>query len=367
MVYNRVTYPNLIRLLEELGVKTQPTAMSFSVQYLPMNLEFAGSSLNHLFAQRKNLFNPRFIKMLLSVNRFNEEAVRALMDPAYEHYSIGRYVEERGYGEDFLNAYLVPMSSAVWSTPPEKMLDFPAMTLIRFFHNHGFLGLHTQHPWRTVTGGAKSYVQKMTASWGNSVRLKSKVVSVLRAGTGVHIQLEDGNKLQFDKVILACHADQALRILGDPSPMEQTLLSAFKYQYNKTQLHFDESVMPQTRLAWSSWNYRVDLKENKPSAPSVHYWMNSLQKLRTPKNYFVSLNAESVDPAKLVRTIEYEHPLFDLGAIAAQKELPKLNQTSGDPSTYFCGSYFKYGFHEDAFTSALELSRLILKEPLWKN
>ena len=367
MVYNRVTYPNLIRLFDELGVETQPTSMSFSVQYRPLNLEFSGSSLNHLFAQRKNLFNPRYIRMLLSVNRFNQDAVEALNDPAYEEYTVLRYVTERRYGDDFLNAYLIPMSSAVWSTPPEKMLSFPARTLIRFFHNHGFLGLHTQHPWRTVTGGARSYVQKMTAGWRDKIRLNAAVSGVRRNEGRVDVTLEDGSRRAFDRVIIASHADQALRMLADPTPLERGLLSAFKYQYNKTLLHRDASVMPRTKRAWSSWNYAADRAADGSVKPSVHYWMNSLQDLPGREQYFVSLNAAGIDPAKVVRTIDYEHPLFDLGALIAQKELPGLNRAGEETSTYYCGSYFKYGFHEDALSSAVELCRQILKEPLWKN
>ncbi len=341
--------------------------MSFSVQYRPLNLEFSGSSLNHLFAQRRNLFNPRYIRMLLNINRFNREAVDALENPAYEEYTVLRYVTERRYGDDFLNAYLIPMSSAVWSTPPEKMLSFPARTLIRFFHNHGFLGLHTQHPWRTVTGGARSYVQKMTAGWRDKIRLNAAVSGVRRREGRVEVTLEDGSRRAFDRAIIASHADQALRMLSDPTPLERGLLSAFKYQYNKTLLHSDASVMPRTKRAWSSWNYAADRAADGSVKPSVHYWMNSLQDLPGREQYFVSLNAAGVDPAKVVRTIEYEHPLFDLGALIAQKELPGLNRAGEETSTYYCGSYFKYGFHEDALSSALELCRQILKEPLWKN
>lgn len=365
MVFNHPTYPNLQRLFAEVGVETRPTDMSFSVQYRPRNLEFSGSSLNHLFAQRRNLFNPRYIRMLLQVNRFNEEAVQALADPRYETYTLGRYVSEKKYGDDFLDCYLAPMSSAVWSTPPGKMLEFPAVTLLRFFHNHGFLGLHTQHPWRTVAGGARAYVRKLTADFAGRIRLGSKVVSVRREAAGAKVSTADGFSGLYDCVILASHADESLRMLEDATPLERKLLSPFKYQYNRTLLHTDASVMPRARLAWSSWNYRVRRGESGELEPSTHYWMNRLQGVSNRVNYFVSLGDRSIDPAKVIREIDYHHPLFDLEAAKAQKNLSELNTIEASQSTYFCGSYFRYGFHEDALTSALELCRTILKEPLW--
>ncbi len=367
MVYNEVTYPNLTRLFAGLGVETQPAAMSFSVQYRPSNLEFSGSSLNHLFAQRRNIFNPRFIKMLLSVNRFNGEAAAALQDPKYETYTVGEYVREKKYGDDFLNRYLVPMSSAVWSTPPGSMLEFPALTMLRFFHNHGFLGLHTQHPWRTVTRGTKSYVSKMISGFKDRIRLNTPVRSVHRAGSQVEIEVRGGAKMNFDKVIFAAHADQSLKMLHDPTPMEQALLSPFKYQYNKAVLHRDDKVMPRTKLAWSSWNYSVENNESGALEPSVHYWMNGLQGIPRSADYFVSLNSGRINPDKVIKVIDYEHPLLNLQAVRAQQDLSRLNRIGEDQMVYFCGSYFKYGFHEDAFTSALELSRVILKESIWKS
>ena len=217
MVFNHVTYPNLTRLFRELDVQTKPTNMSFSVQHKPTGLEYNGGSLNLLFGQRRNLLRPRFWRMLAQINRFNAEAVAALEEPRYADYSLRDYVAERGYGDDMLNLYLVPMSSAVWSTPPEKMLDFPAVTLLRFWHNHGFLGLDTQHPWFTVARGAKSYVEKITAPFRDRVQLKSAARRVSRPGGRARISTAEGDAREFDKVILACHADQALALLADPS------------------------------------------------------------------------------------------------------------------------------------------------------
>ena len=363
MVYNEVTYPNLTRLFRELGVQTKPTSMSFSVQHLQSGLEFSGTSLNHLFAQRRNLVNLRFWKMILQISRFNREAVETLASSKYESTTLGDYVREKNYGNDFLNFYLVPMSSAVWSTPPELMLEFPVVTLLRFFHNHGFLGLHTQHPWLTVANGAKSYVEKITAPMRERLKLKHGVVSVKRDGGRVNVSDESGRTETFDHAILACHADQSLKILTDADERERALLSEFKYQRNTALLHTDSSVMPKTKLCWSSWNYRIDSAVDGKISPSTIYWMNSLQGVSEKQNYFVSLNGEAtVNQKTILRHINYEHPIFSLGAIRAQRELPKLNERR--TNVFFCGSYFRYGFHEDAFTSALDLCRL-LSEGIW--
>jgi predicted NAD/FAD-binding protein len=364
MVFNQVTYPNLTRLFNELGVAVKPTNMSFSVQHLPTRLEFCGSSLNHLFAQRKNLFRPRFWKMIWQINRFNAEAVETLKSSAYDAHSVAQYVREKNYGDDFLNFYLVPMSSAVWSTPPDLMLQFPAITLLRFFHNHGFLGLHTQHPWFTVVNGAKSYVAKITAPFRDRIRLKRKAVKAVRENGRVKITTEDGASEVFDKVIFACHGDQALQILADADAPEKELLGAFKYQSNLATLHTDEAVMPKAKRCWASWNYRIAADADGKISPSTIYWMNRLQGISGPQNYFVSINgAEDIHPDHVLKRIQYEHPLFNLEAMAAQKELPALNQRK--TNVYFCGSYFKYGFHEDAFASALELCRMLTGERIW--
>ncbi len=366
MVFNHVTYPNLTRLFRELAVETKPTDMSFSVQHTPSGLEYNGGSLNLLFGQRRNLLRPRHWRMLIQINRFNAEAIPALQEPRYAGYSLRDYVAERGYGEDMLNLFLVPMSSAVWSTPPEKMLDFPAMTLLRFWHNHGFLGLHKQHPWYTVSGGAKCYVEKITAPFRPRVQLKNGAVQVTRTERTARITCRDGATHEYDKVVLACHADQALALLADPTDLETRLLRPFKYQPNTATLHTDGSFMPRTTRCWASWNYRIDEGEGGQVLPTTHYWMNCLQGVSRKRNYFVSLNChDRIAPDRVLRRIEYEHPLFDLPAIAAQKVLPHLNQLSPQQTTYYAGAWFKYGFHEDGFTSALECARAVTGEPLW--
>jgi predicted NAD/FAD-binding protein len=339
------------------------------VRHSESGLEYCGSSLNHLFAQRRNLLSPRFYRMLGSIARFNREAVEALGDPATLRQTLGEFVRARGYGEDFLSLYLAPMSSAVWSTPPELMASFPAATLLRFFHNHGFLGLNTQHPWYTVTGGSRAYVEKLTAPWRGRVRLGGGVARIDRQSAGVRVTSRSGAVEVFDKVILACHADDSLSLLADPRPDESRILGEFKYQSNVATLHTDASVMPRTRLAWASWNYEISPAVDGESPTATHYWMNSLQGVSERQDYFVSINRpQAIDQGKILRTISYEHPLFNLGAMDAQEKLPGLNAASvGTTETYFAGSYFRYGFHEDALFSSVQLCEALLGRDPWSS
>ena len=353
MVFNYQTYPNLCQLFKKINAPIKKTNMSFSVQYLPSGLEYCGSGLNGLFAQRKNLFNPRYIKMLFEISRFNRVSVKILDDPRYENYSLEKYIREFNFSDDMLWKYLVPMSSAVWSTPMDKMLDFPAVTLIRFFKNHGFLGLNTQHQWYTLENGSQSYREILIKPFKDKIQTSQGVSRVVKRNGKVILTLNEGNNMEFDKVIFACHADEALKIIQEPSEMERKLLSPFKYQKNIATVHTDETIMPKNKNVWSSWNYRIE-KVNNELLPTTIYWMNSLQEVSKKKNYFVSINAlaGSIDKNKIVREIVYEHPLFDLNCYKAQKELHTLNK---EGPFYFCGSYFKYGFHEDAYKSAVEL------------
>jgi predicted NAD/FAD-binding protein len=363
MVFNRFTYPNLTRLFAELGVATKPTSMSFSVQHLPSDIEYNGTGFGGLFGQRRNLLRPSHWRMLSAIARFNREAVEALADPRWESHTLASYVALRGYGAEFLERYLVPMGAAVWSTAPEQMLEFPAMTLLRFWHNHGFLGMRTHHQWYTVVDGAEAYVARLTAPFADRIRQNERVVQVSRRADGVQLTTAKGETHAFDKVILACHADQALAMLGDPTPDERRLLGAFRYSANETIVHTDASVMPRTRRCWASWNYRVGAGA---ADASTHYWMNNLQGLETREPIFVSLNARAlIAPEKIIRTIDYAHPLFDRAAVAAQAELPRLNAVVRNKTTYFAGAWFKYGFHEDGFTSGLECARALAGEAFW--
>ncbi len=352
MVFNHVTYPNLIKLFAELNVPSYKTDMSFSVQYKPANLEFCGSGINGLFAQRKNIFNVRHIRMLKQIARFNDEAVKDLDNTTYVHHSIKEYIAAKGFGDDMLQRYLIPMSAAVWSTPMDKMLDFHAQTLIRFFYNHGFLGLNTQHQWYTVTNGSKTYRDIIMKPFQTNLRLNDPVTRVKREKGKGYVYTKSGEVEEYDKVIIATHGVEALALLDEPTHLEKNLLSNFKYQKNRTVLHTDASVMPKTKKAWSSWNYRMEEKNGKLFASTI-YWMNSLQKISDKRNYFVSLNdPRNIDEKKILKVIDYEHPLFDLHTAKAQPDLPKLNEKG---PVYFCGSYFRYGFHEDALWSAVGL------------
>jgi predicted NAD/FAD-binding protein len=352
MVFNKITYPHLTDLFQRLGVEISPTDMSFSVQHQASGLEYAGASLNRLFGQRRNVLNLRFWRMLMQLNRFNNEALLALDSSVYDDLTLEEYVTARCYGEDLLELYLVPMSSAVWSTPPELMLGFPAKTLLRFFHNHGFLGMNTQHQWWTVRGGSRNYVNRLIEAVKPSVKLNSPVRSVVRHKHCVEI-VSDAGVARHDKAIIATHADQALLMLDAPELIEKNLLQHFSYQKNSAILHTDDSVMPESVNCWASWNYHLVAKEHSAkAAASTHYWMNSLQNLATDDQYFVSINAEHlVQPSKILRHFSYTHPLFSLDAVKAQKSLGQLNSQSPDQKVFFCGSYFRYGFHEDALVS----------------
>lgn len=362
MVFNEITYPNLTRLFTDLGVETMPTSMSFGVQHIATGIEYAGGSVSQLFARRRNLLDPRFLRALYQIHRFNEEAQAALDSAAFDRTTLQEYVDARGYGEDFLRFYLLPMSSAVWSTPFDQVRAFPAMTLLRFFRNHGLLGgLSGQHPWLTVVGGAKTYVEKMTRGFRDRIHLGNGVVRVDRNPSGATLRLADGSTRAFDKVILACHADEALAMLSHPTPAERRLLTPFRYEENVATLHTDPAPMPRRRRAWASWNSRIDDRRTPANATTI-YWMNSLQRVSDRRDYFVSIDDPGlVDPARVLKTIRYHHPIFTLAAVDAQRELPSLNAISPDQSTYYCGSYFRHGFHEDAYTSAIEASRAILR------
>lgn len=366
MVYNHVTYPNLVRLFAALGVEGKRTDMSFSVQHLGRGLEYNGSSLNHLFAQRRNLLRPHYWQLLSRINRFNQEAVPALETGEAEGVSLGEYVARRGYGKDFLDLYLVPMSSAVWSTPPDRMLEFPAATLLRFFHNHGFLGLHTQHPWWTPVGGAKVYVRAILDAVQPEIRLEEPVAGVRRVQDGVEVRTRSGEVSTYDRVILASHADETLSMLEDADEEERAVLGSFRYQENEAWLHSDPSHMPQRPLCWASWNYRMVPGPDGKPIPSTIYWMNRLQGVSDKIPYFVSINPhEGIDEGLVHRRIQYHHPLFDLAAIQAQAKLPGLNRRSGS-RVHFVGSYFRYGFHEDAFRSAVDLCRELVPDLKWE-
>ena len=364
IVFNKITYPNLCSLFEELGVRAKPSEMSFSVQNVARGLEYNGMGLNKLFSQRRTLANPRFLFLIGEIMRFFQVGRRWLLDEA-EHATSGEadedlaaFCKRHRFGNDFLELYLIPMSSAVWSTEPGRVLDFPAATLLHFFQNHGFLGITTHHPWFTVEGGARNYVGKILSTL-RAPRLGNPVAAVEEDQEGVRISTSKGFSERFDAVVLASHADQSLRLLKNPSGEQHRLLSPFHYQRNEVHLHTDASVMPRHRLAWASWNFRVGKNASGRQAASTHYWMNALQGVSNNHDYFVSLNSgDLIAPGKILYTTSYDHPIFTLDAIHAQHELPKLNHAG---RLFFCGSYFRYGFHEDACKSGFEAAAALKK------
>lgn len=366
MVFNHQTYPLLCRLFRDLGVETKRTDMSFSLSHQPTGYEWNGGSLDRIFGQRKNLLSPRFWRFLLKIHRFNQETIAALDDPAYALMTLREYAAARGYGRDFLDLHLIPMGAAVWSAPPEEMLDFPARTLMRFWFNHGFLGMDTRHPWWTVVDGSRQYVRKLIAPFRDRIRLNTPVQRVERRDGKVLVHVEGQAAETYDKVILATHAPISLALLADPTPLESELLSRFRYQPNLATLHTDTRFMPRERRCWAAWNYRVEVGTDGALQPSTHYWMNRLQGVSDKTDYLVSINApDDLDESRVIRRIPYEHPLFDLNAVHAQARLPELNRLGRDQTTYYCGAWFRYGFHKDGLLSAVNLCRDLLGEEPW--
>lgn len=360
MVYNEVTYPNLTRLFKELAVPVKPAPMSFSVQHLPSGLEYRGTGLNNLFCQRRNIVNIPFIRMLLEVQRFSQQADEVLVDSRYQGMTLAQYAREKKYSDDFLMKFMVPMSSAVWSAPPGLMLEFPVMTIVRFFRNHGFLGLKTQHSWYTVDGGSRMYRDRLLLDFAGRVHTRRAAIGVSRMADGVTVKDVLGAQERYDKVVLACHADEALKLLDSPTKREQELLGCFRYQSNRATLHTDSSVMPKLRQAWSSWNYRIGPDAHGQPRTTTIYDMNSLQQVSQNERYFVSINdPDWVDPQKILKVIDYTHPVYDVASLRAQAVLGEINV--GGP-VYFAGSYFRYGFHEDGLTSAVEAARAMTGE-----
>lgn len=363
LVYNERTYPLLIALFSELGIAQAPTDMSFAASIGPHRLEWCGSNLASLLAQPANLFRPGFWRMVRDVLRFNREATALALDEgAAERLDepLERFLLREGYSDEFRDAYLLPMAAAIWSCPASSMMRFPVGSFVRFFHNHGLLQIEGRPRWFTVPGGARQYVDKILSRL-EDVRLGQPVVSVTRrpspAGTTVTVHTASGSE-EFDQVVLACHSDQSLALVADADPEEKALLTAIRYQPNRALLHTDPSLMPARRRAWAAWNY---LSDGNPGAPavSVTYWLNRLQPLPLSRPVFVTLNPLSEPAAHtLIREIEYAHPIFDRGAMRAQK---RLRARQGLRNTWYAGAWMGYGFHEDGLRSGLEVASAIAR------
>lgn len=348
IVYNDWTYPNFIEMLNTLGVETQSSDMSFSVHDEASGLEYNGTSLNSLFAQRRNLFRPSFIGMIRDILRFNQEAP-ALLDDHQADMPFGEYLKLNGYGEKFIAHYVIPMGSAIWSASPDQMFEFPAKFFIRFFHNHGMLSVSDRPEWRVIKGGSKAYVEKLTQAFKDNIRLNTPIESVQRKNEGVIVKPKNQAAELFDWIFFACHSDQALAILEDASNDEIEILGGIPYQNNQIVLHTDMSLMPKKKLAWAAWNYHITKQPLNLAA--VTYNMNILQSLESPEPFLVTLNHTSqIDPNKIIKTLNYTHPVFTPKGIAAQLRHAEI---SGVNRTGYAGAYWRNGFHEDGVASAL--------------
>jgi hypothetical protein len=352
IVYNPKNYPNLTAMFDHFGVATKPSDMSFGVSLDRGRLEYAGTDLLGLFAQRRNLLRPRFLSMLRDLLRFYREApAAALANPSI---TLGDYLHAGGYGDAFCRDHLLPMAAAIWSAPPEAMLAYPAAAFIRFHANHGLLQIADRPEWRTVDGGSKTYVQKLTAAFADRVRLDCAAVSLRRTSDGVIVRDVQDGETHFDRVVLAAHADQALTLLADADGEERDVLGSFRYSRNLAILHTDARFMPVRPRAWSSWNFIGE--RDAPSGACVTYWMNRLQSI-AGANLFVTLNpAQPPHAGTLLHSEIYEHPMFDERAIRAQSRLWSLQ---GRGNVWFCGAYFGAGFHEDGLQAGLAVAEAL--------
>ncbi|HXQ88928.1 MAG TPA: FAD-dependent oxidoreductase [Solirubrobacterales bacterium] len=350
IVFNDRNYPNFEALLAELGVASQPSHMSFSVSDGRGRFEYSGTPWG-LFARPAHLVSPTFLGMLRDWRRFNREA-RALIGMNGTAPSLGHWLEQQGFSRHFVERLIVPQASAVWSADPAQMWSFPASFMAEFFENHGMYSLRDRPQWRTVSGGSRSYVEAIAAPWRDRVRTGAPVRRIERLPDGVRVEAEGCESEEFDRVVIAAHSDQALAMLGDPSEAEREVLGAIPYQRNEAVLHTDAALMPRRRAAWSSWNFH--LSEEPARGSTVTYWMNNLQRLGSKRHYFVTLNqGERIDPAKVVRRISYDHPVYTREGVAAQARHAEISGAARQ--THYCGAYWGWGFHEDGVVSALQV------------
>lgn len=352
IVFNDWTYPNFIRLLDQLGVASQPTEMSFSVHDPASGAEYNGNNLNSLFAQRSNLLRPAFWGMLRDILRFNREAQFDLAEQRIAaDLTLGQYLQQRGYGQRFIDHYIVPMGAAIWSMSLADMLQFPLQFFVRFFKNHGLLSVSDRPQWRVISGGSRSYVAPLSAGFAEHIRLNCPVQRVERDAEGVTLHSAAGVE-RFDKVVFACHSDQALALLATPSAAERDILGALRYADNDVVLHTDTRLLPERPLAWASWNYRLGGPVSQPAA--VTYNMNILQGIRSATTFCVSLNqTDAIDPTRILGRYRYAHPQYSLDGLRAQARWQEL---LGAQHSYYCGAYWANGFHEDGVVSALRVA-----------
>ncbi len=356
IVYNERNYPAFSAMLEGLGVATQPSEMSFSVSSLVSGLEYRTTSLNTLLARRSNLVRPSFARMVADIPRFNR-AARRLIESSDITTSLNDFLIEGRYSRPFIDDYLIPLGASIWSADPQRFTEFPVAPLARFLHRHGLLSAGAKPQWRTVSGGSREYVRRLTRPWRDKIRTGCAVRRIDRDDEGVVIHSgthPDGER--FDKVVLATHADVSLALLGNPTRAEVSLLGAFGYRRNRTTLHTDRTLLPRRRRAWASWNYRRVAADQQ--VPTLTYYANRLQTLRSATDYCITLNADdAIDPANIIASYDYAHPVFDSAALQAQR---RRDEIDGHLNTHYAGAYWGYGFHEDAVQSALTTTKLLL-------
>ena len=349
IVFNGRTYPNFIDLLDELDVAWQDSDMGFSVQHEKTGLEYSGSTINSLFAQRSNILRPSFYRMIREILRFNREAPSLLEETPAPQISLHDYLARERYSTEFVDHFIIPMGAAIWSAKPDVMGTMPAVFFIRFFQNHGLLSVNDRPVWRVIKGGSNRYVEKLVAGHRDRIRLNAPVEYIRRSPEHVEVKVSGQDTERFDQVFLACHGDQALKLLADPSHSETQVLGSFHYQSNEAILHTDESLMPRRRRAWAAWNYHIPAYAQERVA--VTYNMNILQNIEAPDTFCVTLNHElGIRSDRIIRRVKYSHPVFTPGSIEAQERHSEIN---GPRRTYYCGAYWRNGFHEDGVVSAL--------------
>ncbi len=351
IVFNDRTYPEFHKLLRRLGVGWQPSNMSFSVTDDRGDFEYASTGVNGLFAKRSHLLQPWYYRMLQDLNRFHSEAHELLGDDS-EGPSLGHWLEAKNFSRPFIDRLIVPQASAVWSADPKQMWEFPAKFLAEFFDNHGMLAIRGRPKWRTVVGGSHSYVKALVRDTTARIELNAPIKTVTRFDDHVLVTPVGGTPQRFDEVVIACHSDQALKILADPTPLEREILGALPYQPNEAVLHTDRNVLPRRKRAWSSWNYH--LLDDPPAKTTVTYHMNRLQSLAADREFCVTLNhTAAIDPSKIIKTIQYAHPVFTEAGRVAQT---RHKEISGENRTHYAGAYWSWGFHEDGVKSAVRVA-----------
>ena len=354
VVFNTTTYPEFLHILGGLGIATQPSEMSFSVRCDRTGIEYSGASLNSLFAQRRNLLRPTFWTLLRDYLRFNRQAPELLA--ADEQRTLDEYLADAGYSRAFRELYLVPMGAAIWSTDPRHFGLIPVQSFVRFFQNHGLLGIRGKPHWRSIVGGARQYVEALARPFRDRIHTRTRVTRVRRSDDQVTITLARGGDVRFDQVVFATHSDQALRVLEDPSPEERAVLGSIAYQANSVVLHTDTRLLPRRRRAWAAWNYRVS-QDSAAEGVSTTYNMNILQGLDAPVTFCVTLNQdERIDETAVIARLTYHHPILNQAAVAAQS---RWSEVSGPRRTWYAGAYWRYGFHEDGVVSGLRVARAI--------